>query len=80
MSRYVAVDLIVSDNKKFLTDGLLLTDDLFEAKHFISLQDCEYFISVNDLSYRVKPLQVNYYFEMSKQVNNHDNETFNIHQ
>lgn len=65
MNKYIAVDLIVSDNKKFLTEGLLLTDDVFEAKSFVSLQDCEYFIGSNNLTYRVKPLQIFYYFEMS---------------
>lgn len=61
MSKYIAVDLIVSDKKKFLTEDLLLTDDVFEAKSFNTLQDCEYFISSNQLGYRVKPLQVYYY-------------------
>ena len=65
MNKYVAVDLVVSDNKKFLTNDLLLTNDVFEAKSFVTLQDCEYFINLNNLGYRVKPLQVFYYFEMS---------------
>lgn len=65
MNKYVAVDLLVSDNKKFITEDLLLTDDVFNAKYFVTLQDCEYFISMNDLGYRVKPLRASYYFEMS---------------
>lgn len=65
MNKYIAVDLIVSDNKKFLTEDLLLTDEIFDAKYFTSIQDCEYFINAKGLSKRLKPLQVSYYYEMS---------------
>ena len=58
--RYVAVDLIAKGNKVYLTDNIDLTDDVFDAKSFRSIQDCQYFIDTNGLKRRVKPISLTY--------------------
>ena len=58
--RIIAVDVVVKDNKKYLTDNLDLTDDVFGAKVFLTTQDCNYFLFKNDLERRVVPVDLFY--------------------
>ena len=56
--RIIAVDVIISDDKKYLTDNLDLTNDVFEAKIFRTNQDCNYFLFKNNLERRCVPINL----------------------
>ena len=58
--------MVVKDSKKFLTETSELTDDVFDAATFRTIQDCQYFIDTNDLSRRASPISVSYFLNQCK--------------
>jgi len=60
-SLYIAVDIVVMDNKKYLTEDYMLVADLENCKQFKTKQDCQMFIDKKyKLKRRVMPLKVDY--------------------
>jgi hypothetical protein len=60
-SLYIAVDIVVTGEKKYLTNDCMLTAHLEDCQQFKTKQDCQMFIDKHEgLKRRVMPLQVNY--------------------
>ena len=68
-SLYIAVDIVVSDNQKYLTKDYTLVSDLEDCIQFKTIQDCQMFIDKNyALKRRVVPLKVDYLINHLKTV------------
>ena len=68
-SLYIAVDLVVADNKKYLTKDYTLVADLEDCFQFKTIQDCQMFIDKKEgLKRRVMPLKVDYLINHLKQL------------
>ena len=68
-SLYIAVDIVVSDNQKYLTKDYTLVSDLEDCIQFKTDQDCQMFIDKNEsIKRRVVPLKVDYLINHLKTV------------